>query len=97
MAELVRERQPLTRDPFAAVEENERLIATDEVRARNALWEREDRDRDIGSLLDNREQVVDRLIETQTQLEARRSGGCDRLANVRRDRPRFSARAQPRR
>ena len=86
MAELVRERQPLTRDPLAAVEENERLIATDEVRARNALWQREDRDRDIGSLLDDREQVVDRLIETQAQLEARRAGGCDRLANVRRDR-----------
>ena len=86
MAELVGERQPLTGDPLAAVEEDERLVASDEVRAGNALWEREDRDRDASSLLDDLEQVVDRLIEPQAQLEARRSGGCDRLANVRRGR-----------
>src|SRR3954453_4509364 len=83
VTELVGECEPLAGDPLAAVEENERLLASNEVRAGDALREGENRYRYASGLLDHLQQIVDGLIEAEAQLEARRPGGGDRLTHVR--------------
>jgi hypothetical protein len=84
MAELVREREALSLDELSPVEEDERLVAPDHVRARNSVAELENRNRDPLDLLDDPEEVVDRLVRSQSVLLASEAGGSYRLANVRR-------------
>jgi hypothetical protein len=80
--ELVGEGEPLPLDGLRAVEEDEWLRATHQVRARDAIAETEDGHGYLLGLFGNAKEIVDGLLEAEPELLAGDARRGDRLANV---------------